>query len=126
LGAEHHDTVLLADGFQLVVGEIAKRLVAKRLPELIDVDDQAPAVDQALNAMEQVHHQWCTNGGMVQQVGHVKTNEPGVEADGVVIAIEHPAERRAPAPSLEPRTNALAILLAEKSPQRPERALRLP
>ena len=126
LRAEHHDTVLLADGFQLVVGEIAKRFVAKRLPELVSVGDQAPALDQALHALEQVHHQRCAYGGVVQQVGHVKTNEPGVEADGVVIAIEDPAEWSSPAPSLEPSTNALAILLAEKSPQRPERAFGLP
>src|SRR6478672_11736141 len=63
---------------------------------------------------------------MIQQIGHVETEEPGVEADRVVIAIEHPAERSSPAPSLQPRANALAILLAEKSPQRPERAFRLP
>ena len=63
LGAEHHDAVLLADGFELVVGEIAKRLVAQRLPELVDVDDQAAAVDQALHPVEQVHHQRCADVG---------------------------------------------------------------
>ncbi len=48
------------------------------------------------------------------------------KADGILLAIQHPAERRAPAPSLQPGADPFAILLAEKGPQRPERALRLP
>ena len=63
---------------------------------------------------------------MIQQIGHVEADEPGVEADGVLLAIEHPAVGSAPAPSLQPGADAFAILLAEKGPQRPERALRLP
>ena len=116
LGAEDHDAVLLANGFELVVGEIAKRLVSQRLPELVDVDDQAPAVDQALDTMEQIHHQRRADGRVIEQIGHVEADETGVEADGVLVAIEHPAVGSAAAPSLEPGANALAILLAEKGP----------
>ena len=126
LRAEHHDAVLLADGFQLVVGEIPKCLVAERLPELVDIDDQAPAVDQTLHAMEQVHHERRANRGMIEQSGHVEADKPGVETDRILLAVQYPAERCAPAPSLQAGADSFAILLAEKSPQGPEGAFRLP
>src|ERR1700738_210969 len=117
LGAEHHDAVLLADGFELVVGEIATRLISQRLPEFVDIDNQAPSVNQAFNSVKQVHHQRCADGWMIQQIGHVEADETGIEADGVLLTIENPAVRSAETPPLKPGTNALTILLTKKGAQ---------
>src|SRR5207245_1516834 len=53
-------------------------------------------------------------------------NKSGIETDRIVLAIQHPAVGSAPAPSLQSGADSFAILLAQKSPQRTERALRLP
>ncbi|OYR24869.1 hypothetical protein CEV33_4652, partial [Brucella grignonensis] len=53
LRGEQHEPVLFADGLELVLGEIAKALVGKCLPELIDHDNDAAAIDQLLDAVEE-------------------------------------------------------------------------
>src|SRR5260370_33314791 len=76
--------------------------------------------------MEQIHHQRRTEGRVIEQIRHVEADESGIEADGVLVAIENPAVGSAQTPPLEPGADAFAILLAEKGPQRTEGALLLP
>src|SRR4029077_8357482 len=124
--AKNHDAVLFADGLQFIVGEIAKGIISERLPELVDIDDQASPVDQALDSVEEVHHQRRSDGRVIEQIRHVEADETSVEADVVWLAVEPPAEWGAKPPSLESGTDALAILLTEKGAQRPEGAFLLP
>ena len=60
---------------------------------------------------------------MVQHVRHVEAEGERVEADRVVIRVEHPAERSTLAPTLQPRADALGIALAEEDAQGAQRAL---
>jgi hypothetical protein len=113
-------------GLQFIVGEIAKGIISERLPELVDIDDQASPVDQALDPVEEVHHQRRSDARVIEQIRHVEADQTSVEADVVLLAVEHPAEWGAKAPSLESGTDALAILLTEKGAQRAEGAFLLP
>ena len=55
--------------------------------------------------------------GVVEEVGHVETEEAGVERQRVGRVVEHPAKRSALAPALQPSADAAGIALAEQGPQ---------
>src|SRR4051794_39668651 len=103
---------------QSVVRERTKGLVAQRLPELVDGDHDAPAIDELLNTVEQHHHQRRAHLRVVEDLRHVEAERRGAKADRVFLAVEHPAERSAPAPALEPRSDAFRVALAEEDAQR--------
>jgi hypothetical protein len=62
---------------------------------------------------------------MIEQVRHVEAHETGIEADGILLAIENPAVGSAKTPTLQPGTNAFTILLTEKGAQCAERTFSL-
>lgn len=63
---------------------------------------------------------------MIEQIRHVEANETGVEADGILVAIENPTVGSAETPPLKPGTNALTILLTKKGAQCAKRTFFLP
>src|SRR3546814_923236 len=57
LRPEHQKGILLPVGLQAVLREGAEGIIAQRLPELVDVDHEATAIEQGIDPVEHVHHQ---------------------------------------------------------------------
>src|SRR3546814_13431653 len=75
-------------------------------PEFVDVDHKLPAVEETVDPVEHVHHERRANFGVVEKIGHVETDERRLQRQSVDLIVEHPAERTAPRPFLQPGTNA--------------------
>lgn len=63
LCAEDQKRILLAVGFESVLHEGAEGVVAQRLAEFVDVNDESTTVEQRIDAIEHVHHQRRANLG---------------------------------------------------------------
>src|SRR3546814_924776 len=55
---------------------------------------------------------------LVEKIGHVETDERRLQRQSVDLIVEHPAERTAPRPFLQPGTNAFRVALTEQLAQR--------
>src|SRR3546814_2544154 len=64
------------------------------------------------------HHERRANFGVVEKIGHVETDERRLQRQSVDLIVEHPAERTAPRPFLQPGTNAFRVALTEQLAQR--------
>src|SRR3546814_1048211 len=65
-----------------------------------------------------LHHERRANFGVVEKIGHVETDERRLQRQSVDLIVEHPAERTAPRPFLQPGTNAFRVALTEQLAQR--------
>ena len=54
------------------------------------------AIEQGIDPVEHVHHQRRADLGIVEEIRHVETDEPGLERQLVAVIVEHPAKRSAP------------------------------
>src|SRR3546814_5137484 len=102
----------------LVLREGAERIVPQGFPEVVDVDHKPPAVEETVDPVEHVHHERRANFGVVEKIGHVETDERRLQRQSVDLIVEHPAERTAPRPFLQPGTNAFRVALTEQLAQR--------
>src|SRR3546814_13444511 len=96
-----------------VLREGAERIVPQGFPEFVDVDHKPPAVEETVDPVEHVHHERRANFGVVEKIGHVETDERRLQRQSVDLIVEHPAERTAPRPFLQPGPTAFRAPLTD-------------
>ncbi len=122
LGPEHHEGVLLAPGLEPVLGQVGEGRVAQHLPELVDVHNQPAPVDAFGDAVKQIEDGRGADLVVIQQLGDVEAREARVQGQGVLVIVEHPAQRSAALPAFQPGPDAAGVALAEQAAQGGDRA----
>ena len=77
---EYQHRVALAVSLESVLCEPAKGVVAECLPELVDTDNHPLAGQELVDTVEEIQHNRRADVGIVEKVGHVETDEPGVQS----------------------------------------------
>src|SRR3546814_4987966 len=104
LRGEYQHRIALAVSFEAILREAPEGVVAQRLPELVDADNHPLACQELVDPVKQIQHDRRANVGIVEKIGHVEADEPGIERHAVLGVVEHPAKRFFRRPFFEPRS----------------------
>lgn len=126
LGEHDQQAVLLADGLELVLGEVLEIRVEQQLPELVQEDDEPPPVDERFDAVEQIHDRRRPGLVVVDEVRHVKAEDrTALQRQRVLLVVEQPAQGTAPAPAGQTWMQTVRVGGIQELQHRAEPPLRL-